>query len=285
MRSFVSEYDLVAPTNLAAALDLLNANEDWHPIAGGTDLMVLFNAGKLPYRRLVSVRDIPELREIKVDGEYVLIGAAVTYSEIRNSSILQSEFPLLCQAASWTGGIANQNRGTLGGNIANASPAADSAPVLLAYDAELALASRSCSRWLPYCEFHVGYKEIQLRPDELITQIRLPRTWQELMQYARKVGTRKAQAISKVCLAAVARRRDGGLRNVRLAVGSVAPVPLRCHKTERALEGQRCNSALVAHAKETLLREIRPITDVRSTEQYRAQVAINLLGEFLGSVG
>ena len=143
MRSFVSDYDLIRVTDLANALEVLGTQEGWRPIAGGTDLMVLFNAGRLPYRRLMSIRDIPELRKIEVADTSVVIGAAVTYSQIRQSAILQTEFALLCTAASWTGGIANQNRGTLGGNIANASPAADSAPALLVYDAEVRLDRKS----------------------------------------------------------------------------------------------------------------------------------------------
>jgi CO/xanthine dehydrogenase FAD-binding subunit len=137
---------------------------------------------------------------------------------------------------------------------------------------------------LPYSEFHLGYKHIDLRPDELITRIRLPRASSELVQYARKVGTRKAQAISKVCFAAVAERRNGALAAVRIAIGSVAPVPLRCHRTEQILQERRLTAAVIAEAKETILREISPIDDIRSTQQYRTQVSMNLLGEFLASL-
>lgn len=284
MRALVSEYDLAIAKDLPEALNLLSANQGWRPIAGGTDLMVLFNAGKLPYHRLVSVRELDELREIKASGEHVLIGGAATYTEIRNHPILKTEFPLLCEAASWTGAVANQNRGTLGGNIANGSPAADSSPMLLAYDAELELASSAGARWLPYAEFHLGYKQMQLRSDELITKIRLPRASEDRVQYARKVGTRKAQAIAKVCFAAVAERRDGALRSVRIAIGSVAPVPLRCRDTEKWLEDCALTPSAIAEAKEMISREIRPITDIRSTERYRAQVTANLLGEFLENV-
>jgi CO/xanthine dehydrogenase FAD-binding subunit len=136
MRALVSEYDLVVPESMAEALSLLSAKAGWRPIAGGTDLMVLFNSGKLPYHRLLSIRELGELRAIEVTDRNVLIGAATTYTAIRKHPILDSEFPLLCQAASWTGAVANQNRGTLGGNIANASPAADSSPMLLAYSAD-----------------------------------------------------------------------------------------------------------------------------------------------------
>ncbi len=284
MRSYVSDYNLVTASNVAGVLDYLAAGESWRLIAGGTDLMVLFNAGKLPFKKLVSIRDIPELRKIEVSDTEVLIGAAVTYSQIRRSPILQSEFPLLCTAASWTGGIANQNRGTLGGNIANASPAADSAPALLVYDAEIGLTSKRGTRWLAYGQFHTGYKRMQIEPDELITQIRLPRVRKPVRQYSRKVGTRKAQAISKVCMAATADFDGGVLHDLRIAVGSVAPIPLRCVKTEEALRGKRLTGELLAEAQECICREIHPITDIRSSDEYRSRVTRNLLGEFLGNL-
>lgn len=284
MRSFVPDYDLVIAKDLSEALKTLNTNDGWRPIAGGTDLMVLFNTGNLPYRRLVSIQTIPELRRIEISEDYIEIGAATTYTQIRNSSVVQAELPLLCQAASWIGGRANQNRGTLGGNIANASPAADSAPALLVYDAGLELTSFAGRRLLPYTEFHLAYKEMDLRPHELITRIRIRRTRRARAQYVRKIGARKAQAISKVCFAAIAEAGDGVLRNVRIAVGSVAPVPLRCIETEKVLEHENLNRTLVYRAKQVIHQEIRPITDIRSTKQYRSSVTVNLLGEFLESL-
>lgn len=174
----------------------------------------------------------------RTPGEVVL-GAAVTYTQIRQDSTRCAEFPLLPIAASWTGGIANQNRGTLGGNIVNASPAANSAPALLVYDAELTLLSRRGERRIPYRDFHTGYKQMQILPDGLLYQIRLPRHSCRDTQYSRKVGTRRAQAIAKVSLAAAARLHHGTIEDVRVAAGSVAPVPLRCSQTERLLAGKR----------------------------------------------
>lgn len=280
MRSHAGEYDLTIAENVPAALNLLARGEEWRPLGGGTDLMVLFNAGKLTFRNLVGVGGIPQLRAIESDHGAAFIGAAATYTQIRASEILQAEFPLLVKAASWTGGIANQNRGTLGGNIANASPAADSAPSLLVYDAEIELQSKRGTRWVPYRDFHVGYKRLAMQPDELITRIRLPRTrW--MREYSRKVGARKAQAIAKVCIAATAAIQNGRMDDVRVALGSVAPIPLRCLRTEEALRGQALNEETVQNVKETLRSEIRPIGDIRSTCEYRLQVAVNLLEEFL----
>ena len=270
--------------SLDAALSVLGNGEGWRPIAGGTDLMVLLNAGKLGATRLVSVRDIPELRKIEVVPEGVMLGAAVTFTAIRQHPVLQREFPLLCQAAGWTGGVANQNRGTLGGNIVNASPAADSPPALLAYDAALSLLSLRGERTLPYREFHTGYKQMRLDPDELLYKIHLPRRFAGWKQYSRKVGARKAQAISKVCLNALGSMDGNAVKDVRISVASVAPVPLRCIATERSLIGRELSPATIACAKEVLRSEIAPIDDIRSTAIYRAQVAENLLGEFLLSL-
>jgi len=282
MRSHLADFDLVVAADLPEALRLLVAG--WRPIAGGTDLMVLFNAGRLPYRKLVGVAKLPELNAITVSSDMVTLGAAVTYSAIQRHSVMQSEFPLLCQAASWTGGAANQNRGTLGGNIVNASPAADSPPALLVYDVELEFISTSGSRRISYGEFHTGYKLMQSRPEELLVKIHLPPHRRKLNQYARKVGARKAQAISKVCFNAVAEVESSVIKHIRVALGSVAPIPLRCRKVEAALAGQTLSSTLIAHARDLIAQEIQPIDDIRSTARYRTAVTQNLLSEFLGQL-
>src|SRR4029450_408880 len=153
------------------------------------------------------------------------LGALTTYTDVQDNDILRVEFPMLCQAASETGGLAIQNRGTLGGNLSNAPPSADSPPALLAYNAELELLSVHGSRWVPYQSFHTGYKQTIMHPDDLLSRIPLPRRSPGLHHYYRKVGTRKAQAISKVCLAAVARIEQGAVDHIRIALGSVAPIP------------------------------------------------------------
>jgi CO/xanthine dehydrogenase FAD-binding subunit len=271
---------------LAEALALLAQEPGvWKPFAGGTDLMVLFEAGKLAHRKFVSIWHLGELRGIEVSEDVVTLGALTTYAEVQESAVLREEFPMLCQAASETGGLAIQNRGTLGGNIANASPAGDSPPALLAYDAELELVSAGGTRRLPYSGFHTGYKQMSLRADELISRIRLPRASSAgARQYYRKVGTRRAQAISKVCFAGLAKLDQSVFREIRIAVGSVAPVPLRCTKTEAILQDQKLDAALIAAARARLSEEIAPIDDIRSTSDYRLRVAANLLGDFLSGL-
>lgn len=241
--------------------------------------MVLLEQGKLTHRKFLSILNIEEARRIEAEASHVSIGALATYTELQCSDVLQAEFPLLCRAAGETGSIANQNRGTLGGNIANASPAADSPPALLVYDTELELASVRGVRRVPYVHFHTGYKHLDLSPDEIILRIRLPRSNQGQQQYYRKVGTRKAQAISKVCFAARADASGGKIRDIRIALGSVAPSPLRCHKTEALLLDNDLNR--IREAQEQLADEIRPIDDFRSNARYRTRIAQNLLEEFL----
>ena len=161
------------------------------------------------------------------------------------------------------------------------SPAADSPPALLVYDAELELVSATGSRWVPYHTFHTGYKQMILRPDELVARIRLPRRRDRWVQYYRKVGTRKAQAISKVCFAAAARRDGGRIAEVRIAVGSVAPTVVRCYRTEEIVTSDH---GAVEAARAAFTGEIVPIDDIRSTANYRLRVAANLFEDFLRTV-
>ncbi len=282
MRSNPSEYEMVAPGSLHAIVSLLAKEPGvWLPIAGGTDVMVQYAAGKLPARRLVSIWNLPELRHIEVTAEEIRIGAACTYTDLRKHEIVGSEFPLLQSAARWTGGVANQNRGTIGGNIVNASPAADSLPALLVYGSELILVSVRGERRLPYASFHTGYKKTLLATDELLQAVCLPRRFSGYFTHARKVGARNAQAISKVCIAALGRMVDGVVEDVRIALGSVAPVPLRLTETEQTVRGKAIDSELLLLARKAVAAEIRPIDDIRSTARYRAVVAGNLAAEFL----
>jgi CO/xanthine dehydrogenase FAD-binding subunit len=285
MRAHIPSYDLRVPRQLSEALALLSREPGvWRPFAGGTDLMVLLEAGKLDHQKFFSLAKLDDLRGVHVDGDSVILGALTTYSEIQKHPVLQAEFPLLCAAARETGSVATQNRGTIGGNIVNASPAADSPPALLVYDAEIELVSESRVRWIPYHGFHTGYKKMQIGPEELLRAVRMPRRAKPCRQYYRKVGTRKAQAISKVCFAGAALMEDGAIREIRIALGSVAPIVLRAVKTEDALRGAAITPAMIASARETLARDIAPIDDIRSTARYRLRVAQNLLEAFLSQL-
>lgn len=282
MRSNPIDYELVAPGTLEGVLSLMKEEPGgWLPIAGGTDVMVQYAAGSLAGRKLVSIWNLPELRRVEVFPDEIRIGAGCTYTDLRQHEVICREFPLVVSAARWTGGIANQNRGTLGGNIVNASPAADSLPALLAYEADLALCSARGERRVPYVQFHTGYKKMQMASDELIRSICVPRRFSGYLGYARKIGARNAQAISKVCIAALGTISEGVVTDIRIALGSVAPVPLRLARTEDLVRGKAIQPSLLEQARKTAAAEIRPIDDIRSSAAYRSTVAANLVVEFL----
>lgn len=285
MRGNAEALEMIAPGTLPAVLSLLaEAPGVWTPIAGGTELMVAHAAGRLRAKKLVSLWGVPELRFIGTHSESIAIGASSTFRDLRAHAGIGAEFPLLAKASSWIGSIANQSRATLGGNLVNGSPAADSSPTLLVYDAEIELMSIRGSRRIPYSEFHAGYKKHTMAPDELLYAVHLPRRFAQHRQYLRKVGTRRAMAISKVELAATALLEGDTVREIRVAAASLAPFPARFYQVEAALLGQSISEPTIQSARRALLAEAKPIDDIRSTAEYRRQVGANLLEEFLSQL-
>ncbi len=285
MRSNPTQYDLIAPSTLEAALQILaDSPDNYTPIAGGTELMVALGAGRLTSRKLLSLWNLEELRFIEVSTDAITIGAGATFTDIRNNAAIAKHLPLLTQAASWTGSIANQNRATIGGNIVNASPAADTPPALLVYDAELTIRSINDERSLPYRDFHLSYKKTALAPGELLHSITILRNLKGYKTYIRKVGTRNAQAISKVALAAIARTSNTIIEDIRIAAASLCEVPTRLYATEQSLINKRITPEAIATARTALINESKPIDDIRSTANYRTATAANLLEEFLRSL-
>jgi len=239
------------------------------PMAGCTDLYVALNFGTLTATRFVDLWGLKDLRGIERGPDAIRIGALTTYSDLLASPLVGKELPMLAAAAREVGGVQIQNRGTLGGNVANASSAGDTLPVLAATDTLVELRSASGTRKVPFGSFYSGYRQTIARPDELIVALEVPRVGGQ--QWFRKVGTRAAQAISKIVFAGVGGRRP------RMAVGSVAPTVVRLPKTEAAL----ADGASVADAQAIMLTEIAAIDDLRSTAEYRRRVAGNLLAQFL----
>jgi len=268
MKTAVSELELLRPGTLGEALAWLRDGGRLVPIAGCTDVYVLMQFGQPPGRRYLDLWPLDELRGIRRDGDVLRIGALVTYTEIIRSPEVARTIPILAQAAREIGGIQIQNRGTLGGNIANGSPAGDTLPVLGIAEATLVLRSADAERRVPFLEFYTGYRKSALREDELITAIEIPPV--EGAQWFRKVGTRAAQAISKIVIAGVKSARP------RIAVGSVAPTVVRLPQTEAAL----ARGANASEAQRIVEQEIRPIDDLRSTAEYRRRVSANLLAKF-----
>ena len=282
MRGDPGAHEMVAPGSLNAVLTLLaDAPGEWTPIAGGTEVMVAHAAGRLRAPKLVSLWGIPELRFIEASSESLTIGAATTFRDLRMDAGIATHLPLLSKAASWIGSIANQSRATLGGNLVNGSPAADSSPALLVYDAEVELVSIRGSRRIPYAAFHTGYKTNLMEKDELLFAVHLPLRFAHHQHYLRKVGTRRAMAISKVALAGIALLEGATVVEICLAAASLAAFPTRLPLTEAAIMGHSLNAETLDMARKALLAEAKPIDDIRSTADYRTNVAANLLEEFL----
>jgi CO/xanthine dehydrogenase FAD-binding subunit len=285
MRGDETAHELIAPGSLAGVLDVLaSAPGEWTPIAGGTELMVAFSAGRLSARKIVNLWGIPDLRFIETTPQSFIIGACTTFLDLRAHAALAAELPLIAKASSWIGSIANQSRATVGGNLVNGSPAADSSPALLVYDADVELISKSGRRRVAYSAFHTGYKSNAMTADELIFAVHVPRRFAKHRQYLRKVGTRRAMAISKVALAGTALLNDGLVNEIRIAAASLAPFPARLYETERALAGRHISKKTIQAARAALLGEAKPIDDIRSTAEYRMQVGANLLEEFLNEL-
>jgi CO/xanthine dehydrogenase FAD-binding subunit len=256
------------PATLADALRMLRDEPGVTPVAGCTDLYVALNFDTLRETRFLNLWRLQELRGIDRRDGVLRIGALTTYTELIRSRVVNRELPMLVSAAREVGGAQIQNRGTLGGNVANGSPAGDSLPVLAAANAQVELWSAEGSRLVRFTSFYTGYRKTVARPDELIVAFHVPKV--DGAQWFRKVGTRAAQAISKVVMAAVAGAAP------RIALGSVAPTVLRLDRTELAL----ATGKSIEEAQAALRDEIAPIDDIRSTADYRARVAANLLAQF-----
>ncbi len=274
------------PASLSEAYALLAAGVRT-PIAGGTDLMVRIT-GEIgePPARLLDTSRLKALEGITLESGSLVLGARTTYTEIRRNVFCQTRLPALVDAAATIGAAQIQNRGTLGGNIANASPAGDTLPVLLATDAEIVVGSAHGERTVPASTFFPGYRQTALTEEELILRIRIPLPTGREVRF-RKVGTRRAQAISKVVMA-VSWRSHGAARgwsDVRVALGSVAATPIRAAQTEAALEGQRPTHEVADRAAEILAAELHPIDDIRSTADYRRTVAARILHRILRDAG
>lgn len=268
MRTAVSPLTFLQPSSMGEALRMLRDEAPLTPLAGCTDVYVGLNFGSLRDTRYINIWGLATLRRIALRGDVLSIGALATYTDVIRSPLVGRHLPILARAAREIGGVQIQNRGTLGGNVANGSPAGDTLPVLAAAEAVVVLKSASGTRRVPFNSYYTGYRTSVKRPDELITAVEIPPI--RGRQWFRKVGTRAAQAISKVVMAGIRSPRP------RIALGSVAPTVIRLPRTEEALAA----GARIVEARRVLEAEIAPIDDVRSTAEYRRAVASNLLERF-----
>jgi CO/xanthine dehydrogenase FAD-binding subunit len=274
-----------SPATLVEALDLMaERGRELKIIAGGTDLMVAMNAGALDDAEFLDIWRIDELRGIEDEGERISIGALTTYTELIRSPLVRESAPALVSASRTIGAVQIQNRGTIGGNIVNASPAGDSLPALAAYDAELELVSARGRRRVAFDGFYTGYRRTVLEADEMVFAVRVPKLKAGERDFFYKVGTRRAQAISKIVMAARAEVEGKTIRSIRIGIGSVAPTVIRAPRTEQLLTGGPLSPALIEQARRMISSEVAPITDLRSTEHYRRTVTGNVLVKFLRDI-
>jgi CO/xanthine dehydrogenase FAD-binding subunit len=268
MRTATSRLELLRPRSVRDALRMLRDEGPLMPLAGATDLYVAVNFGSLESTRFIDLWGLDQLRRITLRDDTLSIGALATYTSLIRSRLVRRRLPILVSAAREVGGMQIQNRGTLGGNVANGSPAGDTLPVLAVAEAVVGLRSLDGERRVPFGDFYTGYRATVRRADELIVAFEIPPV--EGRQWFRKVGTRAAQAISKVVMAAVRGPRP------RIALGSVAPTVVRLSGVEQAL----ADGASIDEALRRLDQDIHPIDDLRSTGAYRRDVAANLLRRF-----
>lgn len=273
---------VVSPTKLEEVYELLaERGRRAKIIAGGTDLMVALNAKSLDAREFIDIWHLNELRGIDDEGETIRIGALTTYTQLIRSPLIQLSVPALVEASRTIGAIQIQNRGTIGGNIVNASPAGDSLPVLSAFDAEVEIGSVRCVRRVSFNDFYTGYRQTVMEPDEILLAVRLRKLKPNERSFFCKVGTRRAQAISKVVMAVKVGTTGAKINSIGIALGSVAPVVVRASQTESLLTNAILNPTTIEQARRTVSQEITPITDVRSTEHYRRTVTGNVLSRVL----
>jgi xanthine dehydrogenase small subunit len=284
MRAYLPDFAVINTADLHEALDALASGENIVPLAGGTDLMVYLDAGDLPPCAFLNLQEISDFHRPPLINTSLTLYPLTTYRDTRVTAAIRHKFPMLARAAREVGALAIQSRGTWAGNVANASPAADGVPALMAYDAEVELSSKSGRRSMPLSRFYTGYKKMNRRPDELITAIRLPLPQPGAFEYYRKVGTRRFQAISKTLLAGrILLGGDRRVKDARIVLASVAPYTLRALQTEGVVLGRELTRDVIEEAARAIQDEIRPIDDIRSTEAYRRHVTGNLVREFLSS--
>ena len=284
MRGDAATAELLLPRSPAEAIRLFTKRPDALPLAGGTDLMVAWNAGQLPERTFLDLSALRGWCRIRKRRDDLVIGSLASHTAILRSVHVKQHFSLLAEACATVGGVQIQNQGTIGGNIANASPAGDTFPPLAVYDAVVVVTGASGRREVPFLDVFTGVGQTTLAPGELIEAVRLPLpTRRPSRRLFRKVGTRAAQAISKTVAAGLLwLRRDGTVEELRFALGSMAPTVRRLRSVEESVRGRRLNREVVRKACALVSEDVSPIVDVRSTADYRLAVSQNLLAQFLG---
>ncbi len=276
--------NVLCPRDLDEALALRQAHPDHRILLGGTDLVTQWNAGVPKPPGILVLDGLGELRFIQERDGVIVIGAGTTHQDLLSAPVITQKFPALGEAALTVGAPAIRIMGTVGGNLANASPAADLPPAFLAYEARVVAASRTGRREIPLALFYTGYRQIDLRPDEILLEVQVPVPAEKSRSAYYKAGTRAAQSIARVALSAYLENGgDGTVKKTRLAAASVAPVPVRLRVVEDFLQGRLLDAAVIEEAGHLASTSVQPIDDVRSTARYRAWVLGSLVKKFLSA--
>ena len=282
MRGDAASMRVLRPSTIEEAVQTYARHADAVPLAGGTDFMVAFNAGEENGRLILDLGAMTSWKRVRESGGGLRIGALATHWQLQQDPRVAKRLPLLVDACATIGGRQIQTRGTLGGNIANASPAGDTFPPLAVYDARVRVLSTAGRRTLPIVDVFAGVKKTVLEPGELIESIDIDYPKKPARELFRKVGTRAASAISKTVAAGLLwLRKDGTIGELRFALGSMAPTVRRLRAVEAFVAGKRPTAEVVEEAVALLEEDVSPIDDLRSTRFYRLEVSRNLLRAFL----
>lgn len=275
MKTLLNTFDYVAAKTIGEVTSLLDQYGDRSKIiAGGTDLITKMARNEVSPECVIDIGPTDELEFITETNGFIRIGALATFHDVETSPLIRAKAPILASAAASMGKPQIRNRGTIGGNLANGSPAADSAPPLLALDAEVALVSKTGERTLPLTEFFLEAGKTAMKPEEMLTEVRVPlnnsdRATGEFI----KLGTRKAACLSIACVSVLIARDNRDCSLARIALGAVAPTPMRAFSAEEFLTGRELTDQVLAEASEIAAGETRPISDIRATAEYRREAS------------
>ncbi len=272
----LADVEVHTARSLREALELLSTGRRFKVIAGGTDLIVQLRSGALPKTDLLDISHIDELRYIRYEDGILRIGALATFINIYKSDLVRRYAPILSEAAFTVGSFQIMNKGTIGGNVVNASPAADSLPPLYVLDAEVVIAGPRGERVVGIKDFYKGYKKLDLREDELVIEVRFRPPGDGYTGHFFKHGLRRGDAIAVVNGAVLVNIGDDStVRDARISLGAVAPTVVRSPSAERLLTGSRLTKDVMWRAAEAVLRDISPIDDIRGSAAYRRELSVN----------
>ncbi len=270
----IRPFEYIKPGNVEEALALLETKKvEARVIAGGSEIVIYLKYRQINPKYIIDISDLTELKFIENDEGFLKIGPLITHHTLENSTLIQEKAYILGEAANQIGTVQVRNMGTIGGNIVNASPAADTATPLLALGAKLKLMNASRERVIPIESFFVHVKKTLLQSDELLTEIQIPHQPAKTGAAFMKVGRRAAHDLSIVNVATIITMDDGVCENIRIALGSVAPTPIRATKAEDYLQGKKMVDDIIEKASEIASEEISPISDIRTSAEYRIEIS------------